>query len=141
MEDSFAFIGIDSNRQALLICGITNSPNLATPNATDTVISGLYSDVLVASINFGNITSRLYLQFRITILATPNWVTYFGGSGVEMSFTCNSDLNGNFYVAGLSYSSDYQLFNNFESLTMDSDGFAFIFILDAQGGIRINFEY
>lgn len=79
--------------------------------ATDTLgnvyLAGwTYSDSAIASGGFQNIYGGLGDAFLVKFDAAGNrlWATYYGGSAIENGLGVSTDISGNVYLTGLSYS-------------------------------------
>lgn len=65
-----------------------------------------YSDSAIASGGFQNIYGGLGDAFLVKFDAAGNrlWATYYGGSAIENGLGVSTDISGNVYLTGLSYS-------------------------------------
>jgi hypothetical protein len=104
------------------LAGITDSPNFPTSLGALQSVRGGGSDAFVTKLD--------------TSLAGPTsliYSTYLGGSGVDWGFGLTTDLAGNAYVSGTTYSSDFPISPNANQSTNAGGSDAFVANINSAG--------
>ncbi len=120
-EESFV-VSTTSPTGDLVICGRTNSTDLPLVNPVDPLFSGeplLSTDLFVAK--FSAVDSSL------------EFLTYFGGNGSESCQSIVVDYDGNIVVVGNTTSTDFPLFQAFDTTSSPAWSSPFIFKLSGDG--------
>jgi hypothetical protein len=117
-------IAVDSSGNAY-VTGWTGSSNLATAGAYQTVYAG-GNDAFVAKLNAAG-SALVY-------------ATYLGGSGDDRGLGIAVDGSGNAYVTGYTDSTNFPVFNAFQSVSGGS-GDAFVTVFNASGSALLYSTY
>ncbi|HTC63209.1 MAG TPA: choice-of-anchor D domain-containing protein [Candidatus Saccharimonadales bacterium] len=121
VEDIGYGIGLDSNANAY-ITGLTYSPDLATTAGALQPTYGGAGDGFIAKVNPNAIGA-----------ASLNYLTYFGGNGLDQGNAIAVDTAGNAYVAGATSSTTFGIAANGFQTANKGQGDAFIVKLTTTG--------
>jgi len=123
VEDIGYGIGLDSSANAY-VTGLTYSPDLATTAGALQPAYGGAGDGFIAKVN-ANASGA----------ASLNYLTYFGGNGLDQGNAIAVDAAGNAYVAGASSSTTFGIAANGFQTTNNGQGDAFIAKLTTTGAL------
>jgi hypothetical protein len=84
-NDGFGSIWIDNSGTMYLAGTSSSSINISTPGCHQPNFAGGISDLILA---------------KFTASGTPQWCTYYGGSGIDQEGFCTLDAAGNVYLSG-----------------------------------------